>query len=68
MKNEKLMLYPPLMIISNETWVKYNMTDLEPSSTYKIEIDLINSFNISEDQDNTTICKDLKIKHAVLSF
>ena len=56
------------MIISNETWVKYNMTDLEPSSTYKIEIDLINSFNISEDQDNTTICKDLKIKHAVLSF
>ena len=52
----------PQLIISNETWVEYNMTNLESSSIYKIEIYLINSFNISEDQDNTTICKDIKIK------
>ena len=59
----KQMIYPSLEIKSNklkEIILKYNMTNLKQSSRYTIGIYVTDLYNITEDQDNITICKGLK--------
>ena len=61
-KDGHTFLYPPLKIISSdqeEIVVNYNITQLQPYSMYEIRIFLINSLNITEDQDNIIVCKHL---------
>ena len=59
-KNGKQMSYPSLEIGSNKSKkviLQYEMNNLTQNDIYTIVIHLTNPFNVTEDQDNTIICK-----------
>ena len=56
----KQMIYPSLEINSNkskEIILKYNMTNLKQFMKYIVGIYVTDLFNVTEAQDNITICK-----------
>ena len=62
-KDGKQMSYPSLEISSNkskEIILKYSMTNLTKNSIYTITIHVTDFFDLTEAQDNVTICKGSK--------